>query len=59
MKAARAICQNGVAVKLSRHHTRQRSTVRRSTPIASASSRMRGAVAPCCMIAISTTIAAM
>ena len=33
MNAARATCQNGVAVKRSRHHVRQRSTVRRSTPI--------------------------
>jgi len=38
---------------------RQRSTVRRSTPITWSSSRMRRAVAPCRRIAISTTIAAM
>jgi hypothetical protein len=34
MNAARATCQNGVVVKLSRHHVRHRSTVRRSTPFA-------------------------
>jgi hypothetical protein len=32
MNAARAICQNGVAVKLSRHHRRQCSTARWLTP---------------------------
>jgi hypothetical protein len=47
MNAARATFQNGVAVKLSRHHVRHRSTVRRSTPITWVSSRMRSAVAPC------------
>jgi hypothetical protein len=57
--AARATFQNGVAMKLSRHHMRHRSTVRRSTPITSVSSRMRSAVAPCRRIAINTTIAAM
>jgi hypothetical protein len=46
-------------VKLSRHHVRHRSTVRRSTPITSVSSRMRSAVAPCRRTAINTTIAAM
>jgi hypothetical protein len=59
MKAARATFQNGVVVKLSRHHVRHRSTVRRSTPITSVSSRMRSAVAPCRRTAINTTIAAM
>ena len=44
MNAARAICQNGLAVKLSRHHTRQRATVRRSTPTASVSCRIRAPV---------------
>jgi len=29
MNVARAICQKDVVVKLSRHHVRQRSTVRR------------------------------
>jgi len=58
-RGARAIRQNDVVVKLSRHHLRQRSTVRRSTPIIWSSSRMRRAVAPCRRIAISTTIAAM
>jgi len=46
-------------IKLSRHHVRHRSTVRRSTPITSVSSRMRSAVAPCRRTAINTTIAAM
>jgi hypothetical protein len=59
MNEARATCQNGVVVKLSRHHVRQRSTVRRSTPITSVSSRTRSVVAPCRRIAINTTIAAM
>lgn len=31
MNRARAICQNGVAAKMRRHHDRQRATVRRST----------------------------
>jgi hypothetical protein len=56
--AARATCQNGVAVKLSRHHVRQRSTVRRLTPTNTDSCSIRAAVAPSRMIAISTTMAA-
>ena len=44
MNAARPSCQNGLAVKVSRHHSRQRSTVRRLTPINSDSCRIRAAV---------------
>ena len=40
------------------HHSRQRSTVRRLTPTSSVSCRIRAAVAPSRMMAISTTIAA-
>ena len=57
MNVARAICQNDVAVKLPRHHARQRSTVRRSTPTTCERRSIRDAVTPCRMIATSTTIA--
>jgi hypothetical protein len=46
MSAARAACQNGVAVKLSRHHVRQRSTVPRSTPTSALMVRIRCPVTP-------------
>jgi hypothetical protein len=58
MNAARAICQNALVVKSSRHYNRQRTTVRRSTPTALASSRIRRSVTPCCIIDTSTTMVA-
>src|SRR5271157_2269932 len=58
MKAAAAWRQNGLVVNLSRHHLRQRSTVRRSTPTSPDSRCILPAVAPSRMIAISTTVAA-
>src|SRR5262245_193928 len=54
MKAARAICQNGIAVNISRH----RSTLRRSTPTSSVRRRRRAAVAPSRRIAITIIVAA-
>jgi hypothetical protein len=54
MNAARAICQNALIVKSSRHDNRQRTTVRRSTPTALASCRIRRSVTPCCIIDTST-----
>jgi len=58
MNELRAACQNLLAVKTSRHQTRQRATVRRSTPTAAASRRIRDGVTPCRIIDTSTTIVA-
>ena len=58
MNLARAACQNALAVKTSRHHTCQRTTVRRSMPTAAASCRIRGSVTPCRIIDTSTTMVA-
>src|SRR5260221_11197476 len=57
MNTARAIRQNGLAVKLLRHHACQRTIVQRSTPTASVNCCVRHSVAPYRMIEISTTIA--
>jgi hypothetical protein len=58
MNRARAVCQNRLAAKVVSHHVRQRATVRRLTPNISESLCTRTAVAPCCIVATSTTIAA-
>jgi hypothetical protein len=47
MNVARVTFQNGVAGKRSRHHPRQRSTVRRSTPTACERRSIRAVVTPC------------
>ena len=57
MKLARAICQNGAAVKISRHHLRQRSRLRRSTPTSSLSRRILAAP-PSCRTAMRMIVAA-
>ena len=58
MKAAVAVCQNRVAVKLDSHQARQRATVRRSTPSLPDSRRRRAAVTQCCRALINVTIGA-
>ena len=55
MKSARFNCQNGVLVKASRHHSRQRATVRRSTPSSLVRQAIRLSVMPWFIIEISTT----
>lgn len=58
MKAATAVCQNGVAVKVDSHQERQRATVRRSTPRAAASLADRCGVNPPRIAEIKVTITA-
>ena len=54
---ARAVRQNGVAVKVSFHHARHRANVRRLAPIARRSSAARRAFAPCLSAVTSATTA--
>jgi len=50
--------QNGIVGNASRHHTRQRSSVRRSRPSSSRSRARRGPVRPCVIAVASVTIGA-